>query len=66
MAELLTLIVLVFYFSFLYLISRWTKGNEDNDTFLEANLFSRFQALTNIVAEFFEPFCFLLLFPLRF
>ena len=33
MAELLTLIVLVFYFSFLYLISTWTKGNEDNDTF---------------------------------
>ena len=33
MAELLTLIVLVFYFSFLYLISKWTKGNEDNDTF---------------------------------
>jgi len=33
MAELLTLIILVFYFSFLYLISTWTKGNEDNDTF---------------------------------
>ena len=33
MTELLTLLVLVFYFSFLYLISKWTKGNEDNDTF---------------------------------
>ena len=33
MTELLTILVLVFYFSFLYLISKWTKGNEDNDTF---------------------------------
>jgi len=33
MVELLTVLILVFYFSFLYLISKWTKGNEDNDTF---------------------------------
>ncbi len=33
MTELLTLLVLVFYFSILYQISKWTKGNEDNDTF---------------------------------
>ncbi len=33
MVELLTIVILVLYFSFLYLISKWTKGNEDNDTF---------------------------------
>ena len=33
MNELLTFLILGFYFSFLYLISKWTKGNEDNDTF---------------------------------
>ena len=33
MVELLTVLILVFYFSFLYLISKLTKGNEDNDTF---------------------------------
>ena len=33
MTQLLTLLVLVFYFSFLYQISKWTKGNEDNETF---------------------------------
>ena len=33
MTELLTILILVFYFSFLFLISKWTKGNEDNDTF---------------------------------
>ncbi len=33
MTELLTLLILVSYFTFLFLISKWTKGNEDNDTF---------------------------------
>ena len=33
MIELLTIAVLFTYFLFLYLISRITKGNEDNDTF---------------------------------
>ena len=33
MTQLLTLLVFVFYFSFLYQISKWTKGNEDNETF---------------------------------
>ena len=33
MTELLTILVLFIYFLFLYLISRLTKGNEDNDTF---------------------------------
>ena len=33
MVELLTVLILVFYFTFLYLISKLTKGNEDNDTF---------------------------------
>ncbi len=33
MTESLTVVILIFYFSFLYLISKWTKGNEDNDTF---------------------------------
>lgn len=36
MTELLTVLILIFYFSFLYLISRFTKGNEDNDTFFLA------------------------------
>ena len=33
MIELLTIAVLFTYFLFLYLISRITKGNEDNETF---------------------------------
>jgi len=33
MTELLTIIVLSVYFLFLYIISKVTKGNEDNDTF---------------------------------
>jgi len=36
MIELLTVLILIIYFSFLYLISRFTKGNEDNDTFFLA------------------------------
>lgn len=33
MTELLTILIIVFYFAFLFLISKWTKGSEDNDTF---------------------------------
>ena len=33
MTELLTILIIVLYFSFLFLISKWTKGSEDNDTF---------------------------------
>ena len=33
MIELLTILVLFSYFLFLYIISRLTKGNEDNETF---------------------------------
>ena len=33
MTELLTILIIVLYFTFLFLISKWTKGNEDNDTF---------------------------------
>ena len=33
MTELLTILIIVSYFTFLFLISKWTKGSEDNDTF---------------------------------
>ena len=33
MTELLTILIIVLYFTFLFLISKWTKGSEDNDTF---------------------------------
>lgn len=33
MTELLTILIIVLYFTFLFLISKWTKGNGDNDTF---------------------------------
>ena len=39
MTELLTLIILVSYFTFLFLISKWTKGNEDNDTFFKKDTY---------------------------